>query len=223
MQQSSGSNSSSSSSGESLEGGNNNNVRTLRRSSDAENRASPALSISSSSESPSSNSSTNGLLRNNDEFEGNGSGNVEQSNKNGTASNGFSSQQSSIINNSGQNQQQLQQQQQQLQPTKVHLDKTNQEIIRLIGQYLQSTGLDKTVELLMQESGCHLEHPAATKFRQHILSGDWSKADSDLKVSTYLLLLHFFCFSYILHIFFVLRNKEKLCECVCVGVCLSRW
>lgn len=33
----------------------------------------------------------------------------------------------------------------------------------------------------MQESGCRLEHPAASMFRQHVMQGDWSKADHDLK------------------------------------------
>lgn len=32
----------------------------------------------------------------------------------------------------------------------------------------------------MQESGCRLDHPAAAKFRQHVMDGDWSKADCDL-------------------------------------------
>lgn len=32
----------------------------------------------------------------------------------------------------------------------------------------------------MQESGCRLDHPAAAKFRQHVMDGDWNKADSDL-------------------------------------------
>lgn len=64
----------------------------------------------------------------------------------------------------------------------VQLDKSNQEIIRLIGQYLHDVGLDKSVKTLMVESGCYLEHPSATKFREHVLIGDWSKADSDLKV-----------------------------------------
>ncbi|XP_067646585.1 WD repeat-containing protein 26 homolog [Eurosta solidaginis] len=62
-----------------------------------------------------------------------------------------------------------------------HLDKANQEIIRLIGQYLQDIGLNKSVKTLMTESGCYLEHPAASKFREHVLSGEWAKADSDLK------------------------------------------
>lgn len=32
----------------------------------------------------------------------------------------------------------------------------------------------------MQESGCRLEHPAAAKFRQHVMDGDWNKTDHDL-------------------------------------------
>ncbi|XP_037933993.1 WD repeat-containing protein 26 homolog [Teleopsis dalmanni] len=63
----------------------------------------------------------------------------------------------------------------------IHLDKSNQEIIRLIGQYLQDFGLDKSAKTLIAESGCYLEHPAATKFREHVLSGEWNKADADLK------------------------------------------
>lgn len=63
----------------------------------------------------------------------------------------------------------------------IRLDPSNQEIIRLIGQYLQDIGLEQSVETLMAESGCYLEHPAATKFRLHVLSGEWSKADAELK------------------------------------------
>ncbi|TKS81537.1 WD repeat-containing protein 26 [Collichthys lucidus] len=37
-----------------------------------------------------------------------------------------------------------------------------------------------TVDLLMQESGCRLEHPSATKFRNHVMEGEWDKAESDL-------------------------------------------
>lgn len=63
----------------------------------------------------------------------------------------------------------------------VKLDKTNQEIVRLIGQHLKNIGLERSAEALMQESGCCLEHPSATKFRKHVLSGDWTKADHDLQ------------------------------------------
>jgi hypothetical protein len=33
----------------------------------------------------------------------------------------------------------------------------------------------RTADMLMQESGCRLDHPAAAKFRQHVMDGDWSK------------------------------------------------
>lgn len=76
-----------------------------------------------------------------------------------------------------------QQQQQQIQPLpnqSIQLDETNRDVVRLIGQHLKLIGLDRTAHMLMQESGCTLEHPAATKFREHVLSGDWHKADYDL-------------------------------------------
>lgn len=38
----------------------------------------------------------------------------------------------------------------------------------------------RTADLLMQESGCRLDHPSAAKFRQHVMDGDWTKADHDL-------------------------------------------
>ncbi|XP_046415658.1 WD repeat-containing protein 26 isoform X2 [Neodiprion virginianus] len=60
------------------------------------------------------------------------------------------------------------------------MDKTNQDIVRLIGQHLKTVGLDRTADLLMQESGCRLDHPSAAKFRQHVMDGDWNKADHDL-------------------------------------------
>ncbi|KAF2901274.1 hypothetical protein ILUMI_04911 [Ignelater luminosus] len=63
----------------------------------------------------------------------------------------------------------------------VLLDQTNQDIVRLIGQYLKSEGLNRTADSLMAESGCRLDHPAAAKFRQHVMDGDWSKADHDLQ------------------------------------------
>lgn len=64
---------------------------------------------------------------------------------------------------------------------KINLDKTNRDIVRLIGQHLKIVGLNNTAELLMQESGCSLEHSSASKFRQHVLSGDWNKADHYLQ------------------------------------------
>lgn len=35
--------------------------------------------------------------------------------------------------------------------------------------------LSQTVDLLMQESGCRLEHSSATKFRNHVMEGEWDK------------------------------------------------
>ena len=42
----------------------------------------------------------------------------------------------------------------------------------------------RTAEMLMQESGCNLEHGSATKFRQYVMSGDWIKADHYLQELT---------------------------------------
>ncbi|XP_023230912.1 WD repeat-containing protein 26-like [Centruroides sculpturatus] len=52
---------------------------------------------------------------------------------------------------------------------------TEQDIIRLIGQHLRGLGLNRTAEQLMQESGCRLDHPTATKFQAHVMAGDWAK------------------------------------------------
>ncbi len=32
----------------------------------------------------------------------------------------------------------------------------------------------------MQESGCRLEHPSATKFRNHVMEGEWDKVGLEL-------------------------------------------
>ncbi|CAG9113663.1 unnamed protein product [Plutella xylostella] len=61
------------------------------------------------------------------------------------------------------------------------LSQTDQEIVRLIGQHLNSIGLERSAAFLMQESGLELEHSAACTFRQHVLAGDWGKADHDLR------------------------------------------
>lgn len=63
---------------------------------------------------------------------------------------------------------------------KIIGSRTEQDIIRLIGQHLRSLGLNQTAEQLIQESGCGLDNPAAAKFQAHIMDGDWSKAESDL-------------------------------------------
>ena len=33
----------------------------------------------------------------------------------------------------------------------------------------------RTADQLMMESGCMLEHPAAAKFRSHVMDGEWDK------------------------------------------------
>lgn len=60
------------------------------------------------------------------------------------------------------------------------ISKSDQEIVRIIGQHLTSIGLNRSAEVLMQESGCRLDHPAAAKFSQHVMDGEWTKADIDL-------------------------------------------
>ncbi|KAM6935770.1 WD repeat-containing protein 26 [Lycodopsis pacificus] len=63
---------------------------------------------------------------------------------------------------------------------KKRLSQSEEDVIRLIGQHLHDLGLNQTVDLLMQDSGCRLEHPSATKFRNHVMEGEWDKAESDL-------------------------------------------
>lgn len=61
------------------------------------------------------------------------------------------------------------------------MSKSDMDIIRLIGQHLRGLGLNQTADELIAESGCMLEHPAAAKFRTHIMDGEWVKAESDLE------------------------------------------
>ncbi|XP_034060202.1 WD repeat-containing protein 26 isoform X1 [Gymnodraco acuticeps] len=63
---------------------------------------------------------------------------------------------------------------------KKRLSQAEEDVIRLIGQHLHGLGLNQTVDLLMQESGCRLEHSSATKFRNHVMEGEWDKAENDL-------------------------------------------
>jgi hypothetical protein len=53
---------------------------------------------------------------------------------------------------------------------------SQKEVLRLIGQHLQSAGLSQTLESLISESGCVLEHEQASNFRELIISGKWSEA-----------------------------------------------
>ncbi|CAG2106775.1 unnamed protein product, partial [Medioppia subpectinata] len=63
----------------------------------------------------------------------------------------------------------------------VHIkSSTDQDIIRLIGQYLRVLGLNRTVDQLIQESGCRLDHPSAAKFQTYVMNGEWAQAESAL-------------------------------------------
>ncbi|CAF2094296.1 unnamed protein product [Rotaria magnacalcarata] len=53
---------------------------------------------------------------------------------------------------------------------------SEKEILKLIGQHLQSVGLSQTVDSLILESGCVLEHEQASNFRDLIISGKWTEA-----------------------------------------------
>jgi len=57
---------------------------------------------------------------------------------------------------------------------------TDRDIIRLMGQQLRDLGLLRTVETLMQESGCKLDHTSASRFQTHVMDGEWDRAESDL-------------------------------------------
>ncbi|GAB6020534.1 WD repeat-containing protein 26 [Chamberlinius hualienensis] len=58
--------------------------------------------------------------------------------------------------------------------------RSDQEIVRLIGQHLKMLGLNRTADQLVQESGCKLDHPTASRFQAHVLDGEWAKALADL-------------------------------------------
>ena len=42
----------------------------------------------------------------------------------------------------------------------------------------------------MQESGCRLDHPAAAKFCQHVMDGEWNKVFNTCKKIRYLQLIY---------------------------------
>ncbi len=56
------------------------------------------------------------------------------------------------------------------------LSRTDQEIVRLIGQHLANIGLKTSAEVLMQEAGCRLDQPTAALFKKHVMQGDWHLA-----------------------------------------------
>lgn len=52
---------------------------------------------------------------------------------------------------------------------------------RMIWWVIAFLNCSQSAEMLMSESGCRLDHPAAGKFRQHVMDADWTKADHDLQ------------------------------------------
>eukprot|EP00118_Oscarella_pearsei_P002921 m.12198 g.12198 ORF g.12198 m.12198 type:complete len:568 (+) comp23868_c0_seq1:226-1929(+) len=65
--------------------------------------------------------------------------------------------------------------------TKKSLSKSDCEIIRLIGQHLRDLGLQRSVDELVKESGCAMEHPVAAKFRSYVLRGNWDESFTALE------------------------------------------
>jgi hypothetical protein len=62
------------------------------------------------------------------------------------------------------------------------------DILRLIGQHLRYLGLNKTTELLVNESGCMLEHPTAANFCGLIMNGKWD----EVKKLIYFIIIYFY-------------------------------
>ncbi|KAA0202387.1 hypothetical protein HAZT_HAZT001104 [Hyalella azteca] len=61
----------------------------------------------------------------------------------------------------------------------LKLDPINRDMVRLIGQHLANLGFH-TVEQLMAESGCRLDHPEARRFKSSVVEGDWQAAEAAL-------------------------------------------
>ncbi len=61
-------------------------------------------------------------------------------------------------------------------PRRSGLTQFDQELVRLVGQHLQSIGLKTSADVLMAEAGVKLIHPNAANFKRFVLSGEWSRA-----------------------------------------------
>lgn len=59
---------------------------------------------------------------------------------------------------------------------KTELSKLDQEVVRLMGQYLCDVGLRTSADVLMKEAGCRLVQPTAATFRHCVMKGDWTGA-----------------------------------------------
>lgn len=49
------------------------------------------------------------------------------------------------------------------------------EILRILSQYLQENGLEKSARMLEEESGVHLEGELIQKFRQLVIEGEFDE------------------------------------------------
>ncbi|KRX84251.1 5'-3' exoribonuclease 1, partial [Trichinella sp. T6] len=56
------------------------------------------------------------------------------------------------------------------------LPDADQELIRIVAQYLRNMGFSETVKVLSLESGCSMENPLATKLREYVFRGHWNRA-----------------------------------------------
>jgi len=59
---------------------------------------------------------------------------------------------------------------------KSGLNTFDKELIRIVGQHLNSIGLKTSAEVLMAEAGTQLIHPNASNFKKLVLNGEWSQA-----------------------------------------------
>lgn len=69
-------------------------------------------------------------------------------------------------------------------PRRPDLSRTDQEVVRLIGQHLSNIGLKSSAQVLMQESGCRLDEPQAARFRRFVMAGKWTDAIRTLEELT---------------------------------------
>ncbi|KAL1244329.1 WD repeat-containing protein [Trichinella spiralis] len=56
------------------------------------------------------------------------------------------------------------------------LPDADQELVRIVAQYLRNMGFSETVKVLSLESGCSMENPLATKLREYVFRGHWNRA-----------------------------------------------
>jgi WD40 repeat protein len=58
----------------------------------------------------------------------------------------------------------------------ISLSEGQRNTVRIIGQYLRELGMNDTVDSLVEESGCRIEHNLAHQLREQVSSHSWLKA-----------------------------------------------